>query len=118
MFLSRLNLNPVYRQVCRELTDPYQMHRTIMTAFPDGLEKSSERILFRVDANHGQRKIYLLVQSFTKPNWNNGSFIFSRNGPASYLLAKPEMKEYHPRFKNGQRFSFRLRANPTFKKKG
>ncbi|MCD6162321.1 MAG: type I-E CRISPR-associated protein Cas6/Cse3/CasE [candidate division Zixibacteria bacterium] len=118
MFLSRLILNSASRQVCRELTDSYQMHRTIMTAFPDHLEGLSERVLFRVDTSHAERKTFLLVQSLTKPDWDNGSPAFSRNGSNSYLLSEPEVKEYNPQFSSGRKYFFRLRANPTFKRKG
>ena len=51
MYLSRLILNPRNRRVQREVTDPYQMHRSIMRAFPDGLKPEEERVLFRVEGH-------------------------------------------------------------------
>ena len=38
MYLSRLILNPRNRRVQREIAGPYQMHRSIMRAFPDNLQ--------------------------------------------------------------------------------
>ena len=34
MYLSRLILNPRSRRVQRELAEPYEMHRSLMKAFP------------------------------------------------------------------------------------
>ena len=45
MFLSKLILNPRNRRVQREIADPYQMHRSLMRAFPDNLSPAAERVL-------------------------------------------------------------------------
>ena len=36
MYLSQLTLNPRNRRAQRELAAPYQMHKTLMRAFPFG----------------------------------------------------------------------------------
>ena len=36
LYLSRLALNPRSRQAQAEIRDPYQMHRTLSKAFPEG----------------------------------------------------------------------------------
>ena len=38
MYLSRLILNPRHRRVQREVANPYEMHRSLMRAFPDNLK--------------------------------------------------------------------------------
>ena len=65
MYLSRLILNPRSRQVQKELADPYQLHRTIMAAFPDVLPPD-ERVLFRVDLADGLP--VLLCNHSIRPN--------------------------------------------------
>ena len=49
MYLSRLILNPLSRRVQKEMANPYEMHRSIMRAFPARIGDDSERVLFRVD---------------------------------------------------------------------
>ncbi|MEX1247564.1 MAG: type I-E CRISPR-associated protein Cas6/Cse3/CasE [Anaerolineales bacterium] len=115
MYLSRLILNPRSQQVRRELSDPYQMHRTIMAAFPENLP-AGERVLFRIDGLDGGQSLALLVQSQNPPDWNH----LLQPGK-HYLLEddqgdNPAVKSFDPSLKEGQSFRFRLRANPTVKK--
>lgn len=110
MFLSRLVLNLHSRQVQRELADVYQMHRTIMSAFPADLP-GNERVLFRLDPASESGGPVLLVQSLGRPNWQ------ALSAPGKdYLLEKPAIKEFGLRIQTGQQLVFRLRANPTMKK--
>lgn len=126
MYLSRLILNPRSRQVRRELADPYEMHRTIWQAFPQGVfkidrqKKASTGVLFRVDLHPRTAVPTLLVQSRQKPDW---SFLLSSE--KNYLLPpealpldveNPATKMMKVSFRPGQVLSFRLRANPTVKK--
>jgi len=69
MYLSQLILNPRSRRVQRELAEPYQLHRSLMRAFPDDLPPGTERILFRVDEHPRLGVPALLVQSLTLPDW-------------------------------------------------
>ncbi len=120
MYLSQLILNPHSHQVQREISKIYQMHRTIMNAFPENLTKD-ERILFRLDLDR-HNILKLLFQSQYQPNWE---FLFSSS--KDYLLPPSLMnsdmpnpaitqfdlsKTLHP----NQILAFRLRANPTIKK--
>ncbi len=121
MYLSRLVLNPRSRQAQSELANPYEMHRTIMSAFPDELPPG-ERVLFRLEGAPRSGQLILLVQSQTAPDWSK------LTSPAkSYLLRderllqgapNPAVKQVELRqmLKEGQRLAFRLRANPTAKR--
>ncbi len=84
MYLSRLILNPLSRQVQQEIANPYQMHRTILHAFPQDLRANGERVLFRVDALPRTGQLHLLVQSQGKPDW---TWLASRDGRRPYLAA-------------------------------
>lgn len=120
MYLSQLILNPHSRQVQREISNIYQMHRTIMTAFPENLPKD-ERILFRLDVDR-RNVIKLLVQSQYQPNWE-----FISTSSKDYLLPPSLMDIDAPNpavtqfdlsktLLPNQILAFRLRANPTIKK--
>lgn len=126
MYLSRLILNPRSRQVQHELADPYELHRTVSRAFPDGVfkaertEDNATNILFRVDLHPRTRIPTLLVQSRQQPIWG-----FLSTEKKDYLLGEndlpldvenPAVKEMKLQLYEGQTLAFRLRANPTVKK--
>ena len=116
MYLSRLILNPRSRRVQREASDLYQMHRTLMRAFPDALAPGDERVLFRLEEAPHRPGLLLLVQSQSAPDWS----WLTDPGAGGYLLstndANPWAKPFSPRLIAGQVFAFRLRANPTVKR--
>jgi CRISPR system Cascade subunit CasE len=126
MYLSRLILNPRSRQARNEIADPYEMHRTVCNAFPNGVfkqernEENGTNILFRVDLHPRTRIPTLLVQSRQKPDW---SFLLAER--RDYLLGEsdlpleiknPDFTELNLKLREGQVLAFRLRANPTVKK--
>jgi CRISPR system Cascade subunit CasE len=116
MYLSRLTLNPRSRRVQREIAEPYQMHRSLMRAFPDDLAEGEERVLFRLETAQRSGAPTLLVQSWAEPNW---SWLEMPNA-REYLLPgsapNPAVKPFHPRLAAGQVLAFRMRANPTVKR--
>ena len=70
MFLSKLTLNPRSRQVRRELAEAYQMHRTLLRAFPDAGDGGPSRVLYRVDLPRHPGPPVVLVQSAVCPDWS------------------------------------------------
>jgi len=119
MYLSRLMLNPRSRQVQREIADPYEMHRTVMSAFTERLA-GAERILFRLEVHPRTGIPTLLVQSQERPDWD-----FLNAPTKNYLLPEaelpveaenPAVKPVDLQLHTGQVLAFRLRANPTVKK--
>ena len=112
MYLSRLILDPWSRQVTSEMGDPYQMHRTLMRAFPSTGRDGAGRVLFRLDLDRPAETPTVLVQSENQPDW---SFLFGRH----YLMRvrdNPAQKPYNPSVRAGQRLRFLLRANPTVRR--
>lgn len=121
LFLSRLLLNPFSRQVMSEIVHPYEMHRTIMRAFPK-IERSAAchprkelGVLFRCEPVTDKGAVILYVQSRVEPDW---SFLEKLNG---YLCTQHgrqpvQYKDVMPAYRcirNGQLLSFHLKANPT-----
>jgi CRISPR system Cascade subunit CasE len=117
MYLSRLILNPRNRRVQKEVADPYQMHRSLMSAFPDDLAEGDERVLFRLETHSRTSALTLLVQSWTLPDWS----WLAEPGARGYLLPvgepNPAVKSFDLDLAPGQVLAFRLRANPTVKRK-
>jgi CRISPR system Cascade subunit CasE len=115
MYLSQLILNPRSRRVQSEVSNPYELHRTVMQAFPDKNNGGPGRVLFRLELSPYPESngLNLLVQSEKEPDWyrlgaTNGYFLnIPNNNPAT--------KFFDPVFAPGQRLAFRLRANPTIK---
>jgi len=110
MYLSRLTLNPRNRRVQRELANPYELHRTLMSAFPEKLP-AGERVLFRVDVDDRTGVPTVLLQSHTAPDW---AWLGDPRANG-YLLRAPESKPFELSFTPGQTLAFHLRANPTVK---
>lgn len=120
LYLSRLILNPHSRQVMSEMAQPYEMHRTLMRAFPEATDDTQAKareefgVLFRVEVDDLQDAIKVFVQSNIEPNW-------SILDELDYLhvgtrMPACECKDIMPAYQeidNGQLLSFRLRANPT-----
>jgi CRISPR system Cascade subunit CasE len=117
MHLSRLILNPRNRRVQREVANPYQMHRSIMRAFPDELQPGDERVLFRLEAHLRSGTLTLLVQSWNLPDWS----WLAEPGARGYLRPvgepNPAVKSFDLNLSPGRVLAFRLRANPTVKRK-
>lgn len=114
MFLTRLVLNGRSRQVQRDLANPWELHRTLMAAFPDDAgerprdDNSSIGLLYRVELPDEGDRPMILVQSRIHPQW--------QSLPAGYLAGgavNPALKEFVPSFSPGQMLVFRLHANPT-----
>lgn len=106
-YLSRLVPNPRSYAVRRDLADCYQMHRTVLAAFPDveGSGREAFNVLYRIDVERGGA--VLLVQSGSQPDW--------RRLPPGYLASHTckDVDEQYSGIAEGQRVRFRLRANPT-----
>lgn len=110
MYLSELHVNPRSRESRRDLGAPYEMHRTIKRAFPDG-EPEGNRLLFRIDGGAGDGTSRVLVQtSLAPPDWTHL--------PEDYCRQVLGPKPIAPALLPGETYAFRLHANPTVKREG
>ena len=108
MYLSQLILNPRCHIAQADLSNPYELHRTVMRGFPSPTP-ASERVLFRLEPfdREGFPSSVVLVQSIDQPDWTTLS------NRRDYLLQEPLVKDLNGmRFRAGQVLRFRLRANP------
>lgn len=118
MFLSRINLDPRCREARRDLSDPYQLHSTLCRAFRTPEQKCPEgEFLWRLEPESEPAGCPpILVQSRTIPDW-------SRIGVKGWLAKADQAIDLKDRLKLdslnvGQRFRFRLRANPCVTRNG
>lgn len=130
IYLSRLIINPRNAQVRSELARAYEMHRTLLRAFHEGVVKvdrannDSAGMLFRVDEKPRENVIAVLVQSKTKPDWTFLNDVRDSRGHP-YLLPASAVGDGKPnpavtdefdlsnKLAERQVLAFRLRANPT-----
>lgn len=121
LYLSRLVLNPQSRQVMSEITQPYEMHRTLMRAFPRMADDSQRKardefsVLFRAEVADLQGPVKVYVQSCIEPDWSFlhdlNDYLWANAGGPAYEW-KDVLQAYR-QIQGGQVLSFRLRANPT-----
>lgn len=108
MYLSQLKINHSHQQAKQDLANPYELHRTIMRAFPNPLP-ADERVLFRVETMEGRLQPIVLVQSEGRPDWKAVETTFD-----NYFVQAPAVKALDGLIiQRGDMLRFRLRANPS-----
>jgi CRISPR system Cascade subunit CasE len=118
MFLHRIHLNPQCSEVRRDVADPYQLHSTLCRAFSGPSAKCPEgEFLWRLEpeiAPLGYPRI--LIQGKTIADWGaiNVHGWLAKADPAIDLWERLRLEL----LKVGQRFRFRLRANPCVTRDG
>jgi len=130
LYFSRLILNPRSREVRRDAAHPYEMHRTLLRAFPDGAAAGTKGaaaangLLWRLDNDRRNSQLAVIVQSRARPDW-----ALLTNACPDYCLdpaktadganpsAPKDIEDQMKSIRKGQVFAFRLRANPTKKRK-
>ena len=118
MFLNRIHIDPRCREARRDLADPYQLHSTLCRAFCAPDRRCLEgAFLWRLEPEtdpDGHPRV--LVQSRTIPDWPG-------IGVQGWLASADPAIDLKHRLKLdslrvGQRFRFRLRANPCVTRDG
>lgn len=118
MLLHRIHLDPRCREARRDLSDPYQLHSTLCRAYSAPDKKCPENaFLWRLEPetdSTGYPRI--LVQSRAMPDWNAigiDGWLVEADAPVD-LMERLKLDDV----KVGQRFRFRLRANPSVTRNG
>ena len=118
MFLHRIHLDPRCREVRRDLSDAYQLHSTLCRAFSVPDRKCPEgEFLWRLEPEIDPAGFpRILVQSRTIPDWTGIGMQgwLAKADPAIDLQNRLKLDL----LKVGQRFRFRLRANPCVTRNG
>ncbi len=116
MILSQIILNPMSRRARGDVSNPYDMHRTLSRAFEKNGEV--EKFLFRIESDfaRGSKSLVALAQSGAEPDFSKISDEFSNYFVDAASKKIPDEKLARS-FRTGASFFFRLVANPT-KKQG
>jgi len=121
VYLSRLLLNCLSRQVRSELAHPYEMHRTLVRGFERHLSESDVSgrekcgMLFRADVDEQGHQVIVYVQSILEPDWRCleglDGYLFASQGEPGAVYK--DISRAYALLQDSQTLSFRLRANPT-----
>jgi CRISPR system Cascade subunit CasE len=106
LYLYKLTLDLDDRAVRRDLSSPYEMHRTLSRAFSTQGQDAVHPYLWRLESSASEEIPYILVQATDEARWSGLS-----NG---YLLGMQE-RVWNPEtvLNPGRKVAFRVRANPT-----
>lgn len=109
-YLSRVKLNPARRAGRNVLGSPQAMHAAVLAAFPGRLaDRTPERVLWRLDPGDGEALLYVV-----SPEQPDLTHLVEQAGWPT--LQTWESRDYTPLLASlavGQRWAFRLTANPT-----
>lgn len=109
MYLTRFEINPQRRAARAFLASPHRIHAGVMSAFPDALHEAAEgRVLWRVDP--GDNDAVLYVVSPDKPDLTH---LVEQVGRPTYGWQTRDYGPFLDRLTTGDRWAFRLRANPV-----
>jgi len=118
MLLHRIHLNSRCREARRDLSDPYQLHATLCRAFSVPETRCPEaEFLWRHEPEFGGGGApRLLIQSRSHPDWG-------RIGVSGWLAGADPAVDVGQRLnlaalEAGDRYRFRLRANPCVCRNG
>lgn len=112
-YLSRIWLNPLRVGGRRLLGDPQALHAAVLGGLP--VQPVRGRVLWRLEANNPRRP-GVIVLTPDRPSWEH--LTEQAGWPSADDPADPQVvvRNYQPlldRLKSGQRYVFRLVANPT-----
>lgn len=112
MYLTRVLLNPARRGARKLLSSPQAMHAAILAGYPNpptGTTNPNGRILWRLDHTNHHNQLYVL--SPDQPDFTH--LIEQAGWPTTETW---DTRPYQPLIDgltNGQRWAFRLSANPV-----
>lgn len=111
MYLSRMYLNPRRRETRKLVSNPQAMHAAVLAAFPPNAHSGNGggRVLWRIDQEDHTLALY--VVSPGKPSFEHLQQQAGWENEKSWAI-----RDYAPvldSISRGQRFRFRLAANPV-----
>ncbi|GAA1873423.1 type I-E CRISPR-associated protein Cas6/Cse3/CasE [Asanoa iriomotensis] len=112
MFLTRFRINPARRGARKLLSSPHAMHAAVRAAFatPEDHERDGARTLWRLD-NPAPATVHLYIVSPGRPDLTH--LVEQAGWPTTETWATREYAGMLDSLRAGQRWAFRLTANPT-----
>lgn len=106
MFLTQFEINPARRGAAVLLGSPQAMHAGVLAGFPAG---EAGRVLWRVD--RWPVRTYVYVLSSDRPDLTH--LVEQAGWPTTRTWRTADYQPVLDRLADGQRYGFRLTANPT-----
>jgi CRISPR system Cascade subunit CasE len=114
MYLTHFNINPARRGAHRLLASPQAMHAAVLASFPpkatNGGPEGPARILWRIDRT-GKTAAQLYIASPETPDLTH--LVEQTGWPATQTWQTRNYATLLDRLAQGQRWGFRLKANPV-----
>jgi CRISPR system Cascade subunit CasE len=110
MFLSRMRLNPARRAARRLLSSPQTLHAAVLAGFPDARPTVDGRVLWRLDS-YGKYVVVLYTVSPDKPDFTH--LVEQVGWPTTEAWETRPYDNVLDSLAIGQRWQFRLTANPV-----
>src|SRR5690606_24726418 len=110
MFFTRFSFNPARRDARRVLQSPHVLHAAVMAGFPDASPTPEGRVLWRLDNTAHGATLYVV-----SPRQPDLTHLAEQAGWPTI----PDSWEARPydalldRIEHGQRYRFRITANPV-----
>lgn len=109
MYLTRFEINPARRAARSVLASPQRLHAGVLAGFPESQAAPQEgRVLWRLDL--GAHDAVLYVVSPEKPDLTH---LVEEIGRPTYGWQTRDYGPFLDRLSPGDRWTFRLRANPV-----
>ncbi|MFV0453172.1 MAG: type I-E CRISPR-associated protein Cas6/Cse3/CasE [Propioniciclava sp.] len=111
MYLTQFEINTKRRQSRALLASAHRLHAAVLASFPG--EADTGRVLWRLDqGDHGRRELW--ISSVTPPDLS--ALVEGCGWPASATWRTADTSGLLGRLAAGQRWRFRLTANPVVSK--
>lgn len=107
MYLTRCGINPARRGARRLLASPQRVHAAVQAGFPPS--DPNERILWRLDTGNDRSDLFIV-----SPDRPDLTHVVEQAGwPTTQTWEAREYSPFLDRLAAGQRWAFRLTANPV-----
>ncbi len=110
MYLSRVQLNPERRGARKLIGSPHALHAAVLAAFPDAGPKAEGRILWRLDS-YSTHRVLLYTVSPGQPDFTH--VVEQAGWPTTQAWDTSPYQHFLDSLAVGQRWQFRLTANPV-----
>lgn len=110
MFLTKMQINPRRRTAQRLLGSPQAMHAAVFAGFPDARPTEDGRVLWRLDT-HANHNVVLFIASPEKPDLTH--LVEQAGWPTTHTWQTSAYTGLLGTLRTGQRWQFRLTANPV-----
>lgn len=110
VFLTKMPLNPSRRGARKLLGSPQALHAAVLAGFADARPSEEGRILWRLDT-YGQHRVVLYTASPEKPDFTH--LVEQAGWPTTEAWQTREYDGVLDSLRPGQRWQFRLTANPV-----